>query len=86
LSLPGPLDLYKDLAVAQTGAQSDPNASEADVARNMRRRIAALLCIPGMAGALSLWAWSGWNLAVAIAAFGLLLVILWLYAERPARE
>jgi hypothetical protein len=80
------LDIYKDLAVAQAGANLDPNASDATVARGMRRRIAALVFTPGMAGALALTAWAHWNIAVAIASFGLLFAILWYYSERGLRR
>ena len=76
------LDVYKDLALAQAGAKLDSNASDAAVARSMRRRIAALVFTPGMAGALALTAWAHWNIAVAIASFGLLFAILWYYSER----
>jgi len=83
---PPPLDLYKDLAVAQAGAKLDANASDATVARSFRRRIAALVCTPGMAGALALTAWADWNIAVGIASFGLLFGILWFYSERGLRR
>ncbi len=43
-----------------------------------------MVCSPGMVGALSLTAWSGWNVAVGVASFAFLFAILWLYAERPA--
>ena len=72
MGFPDPLDLHKDLAVAQAGAMLEPNASEATEARSTRRRIAALVCTPGMAGALALTAWAQWNIAVGIASFGLL--------------
>ena len=85
MGAPSPLDLYQDLAVAQAGAQLDPNASEEAVARNMRSRIAAVLSIPGMAAAAALAAWSDQHLAVGVAAFALLFAALWIYAERPHR-
>ena len=83
--MPSPplLDAYVDLAFAQAGAGMRPDASDAERARSIRRRIAALLCSPGMVGALYLTAWSRWNVAVAIASFGFLFGILWLYSERP---
>jgi hypothetical protein len=83
---PPPLDLYNDLAVAQAGAKLDTNASDATVARSMRRRIAAMVFTPGMAGALALTAWAHWNIAVGIASFGLAFAILWLYSERGLRK
>jgi hypothetical protein len=85
MGAPSPLDLYQDLALAQTGGQLDPNASEDAVASNLRRRLAALLSIPGMAGAAALAAWSSWHVVVGIAAFVFLFAILWLYAARPKR-
>jgi hypothetical protein len=82
---PSPLDVYQDLAVAQMGGQLDPSASEGAAARNMRRRIAAVLSIPGMAAAAALAAWSAWHVVVGIAAFAFLFAVLWLYAERSSR-
>jgi hypothetical protein len=81
----GQLDLFKDLAVAQVGAQADPNRSEADEARSMRERIAAIVCIPGMAGAMALTSWTQWNVAVGIGSFALLFATLWLYCDRGER-
>jgi len=80
------LDIYKDLAVAQAGAKLDANASDATVARNLRRRVAAMVCTPGMAGALAVTAWAHWNVAVGVASFGLLFAMLWYYSERGLRK
>jgi len=52
----------------------------------MRRRVAAMVCTPGMAGALAVTAWAHWNVAVGIASFGLLFAILWYYSERGLRK
>ncbi len=79
-------DLYKDLAVAQSssGPPDDPTRADEVEALTLRRRLAAIMWIPGAAAALALGGWSG-SLVVGIAAFVVLLVGLWLFAERGDR-
>ena len=69
-------DLMKDLALAR--GNSDPDA------RAMRRRIAIMVYPLG--GGAVLWL-AGWvqSVVVGLAGFGLLLVALWLFAERGDR-
>jgi hypothetical protein len=76
-------DLAGDLAVAQAQPATpiDPALADATEARTLRRRIAALLWIPGGAGVLYLGGWTRSGI-VGVAGFVLLLVGLWLYAER----
>jgi hypothetical protein len=73
-------DLMKDLALARgaSGDGIDPDA------RAMRRRIAIIVWLPG-AGIV---AWlAGWAQSVALGVAGLavLLISLWLFAERGDR-
>lgn len=70
-------DLAKDLAVARSGAGPD---GEAD-ARLMRRRIAGIAWAPGAILVVFLAAWSrSW--LIGIAGILLLLIGLWVFAER----
>jgi uncharacterized protein (DUF58 family) len=73
-------DLMKDLALARgsSGDGIDPDA------RAMRRRIAIIVWLPG-AGILT-WL-AGWaqSVAVGVAGLALLLISLWLFAERGDR-
>jgi hypothetical protein len=79
-------DLYKDLAVAQSSPGPPDDSTKADEveARTLRRRLAAILWVPGAFGALALGGWSG-SAIVGIAAFAALIACLWLFAERGDR-
>jgi hypothetical protein len=80
------VDLVKDLAVAQAGPGTDPDPvkAEANEARTFRRRIAGLMWIPGAMAVLFLAGWAN-SAPVGVAGFLLLLVGLWLFAERGDR-
>jgi hypothetical protein len=80
------IDLVKDLAVAQAGPGTDPDPVKAEAmeARVFRRRIAGLLWIPNLAAIVFLAGWAN-SAAAGIAAVVLLLVGLWLFAERGDR-
>jgi hypothetical protein len=56
-----------------------PKAGEVE-ARTLRRRLAAIMWVPGAAGALALGGWSG-SVIVGVAAFVVLVAGLWLFAE-----
>ena len=75
-----------DYAVAQAspGTDPDPVKAEAMEARVFRRRIAGLMWIPGAVGVLFLAGWAN-SAALGVAGFVLLLVGLWLFAERGDR-
>jgi ABC-type nickel/cobalt efflux system permease component RcnA len=69
-------DLAKDLAVARSG-----ESTEADDPRVLRRRIAGIAWAPGAILVVLLAAWSkSW--LIGIAGIALLLIGLWLFAER----
>jgi hypothetical protein len=80
------LDLVKDLAVAQAGPGTDPDPDKAEAmeARTFRRRLAGLMWIPGIVGILFLAGWAN-SAVLGVAGFVLLLVGLWLFAERGDR-
>jgi len=73
-------DLAKDLAVARSGegldADSDP--------RVMRRRIAGIAWAPGALLVVLLGGWAG-SWVIGIAGIIVLLIGLWLFAERADR-
>jgi hypothetical protein len=70
-------DLAKDLAVARSGEGPDGGADD----RLLRRRIAGIAWAPGAILVVFLAAWSrSW--LVGIAGIVLLLIGLWLFAER----
>lgn len=79
-------DLVKDLAVAQAGPGTDPDPikAEANEARTFRRRLAGLMWIPGLIGVMFLAGWAN-SAPIGVAGFVLLLVGLWLFAERGDR-
>jgi hypothetical protein len=79
-------DLYKDLAVAQSspGPPDDPTKADEVEARTLRRRLAALIWVPGAVGILFLAGWAN-SALLGVACFVLLLVGLWLFAERGDR-
>ena len=79
-------DLVKDLAVAQAGPGTDPDPVKAEAleARTFRRRLAGLMWIPGIVGILFLAGWAN-SAILGVAGFVLLLVGLWLFAERGDR-
>ena len=80
------LDLYKDLAVAQSspGTPDDPTKIEEVEARTTRRRLASIIWAPMSMVALLIGGWSG-SWPVGVAAFAVLLGGLWLFAERGDR-
>ena len=79
-------DLVKDLAVAQAGPGTDPDPVKAEAleARTFRRRLAGLMWIPGIVGILFLAGWAN-SAVLGVAGFVVLLVGLWLFAERGDR-
>jgi hypothetical protein len=80
------VDLVKDLAVAQAGPGTDPDAAKAEAIedRTLRRRIAGLAWIPGAMSVLFLAGWAN-SVIVGVAGFVILFVALWQYAERGDR-
>jgi hypothetical protein len=80
------VDLVKDLAVAQAGPGTDPDPDKAEAmeARTFRRRLAGLMWIPGIVGVLFLAGWAN-SAVLGVAGFVLLLVGLWMFAERGDR-
>lgn len=70
-------DLAKDLAVARSGEGADADADP----RFLRRRIAGIAWAPGAILIVFLAAWSG-SWLIGIAGIALLLIGLWLFAER----
>jgi hypothetical protein len=76
-------DLAQDLAVARGGGPVKTDPMDVLEARTLRRRLAALAWIPGAGGVLFLAGWThSW--IVGLGGFAVLLVALWLFAERPA--
>jgi hypothetical protein len=69
-------DLAKDLAVARSGEGAD-----ADDPRVLRRRIAGIAWAPGAILVVLLAAWSS-SWLIGVAGIALLLIGLWLFAER----
>jgi hypothetical protein len=80
------VDLVKDLAVAQAGPGTDPDPvkAEANEARTFRRRLAGLMWIPGAMAVLFLAGWAN-SAVLGVAGFVVVLVGLWLFAERSDR-
>ena len=80
------IEAVKDLAVAQAspGTDPDPVKAEAMEARTFRRRIAGLLWIPSAMGNLFLAGWAN-SALLGVAGFVVVLVGLWLFAERGDR-
>jgi hypothetical protein len=70
-------DLAKDLAVARSGEGADSDSEP----RILRRRIAGIAWAPGAILVVFLAAWSS-SWLIGVAGIALLLVGLWLYAER----
>jgi hypothetical protein len=85
MTIPTP-DLYKELAIANAHGRpdADPEAEEIFQARSLRRRLAGLVWIPGTAVVLVVAGWTGSGV-LAVLGLILLVVALWLYAERPKR-
>jgi hypothetical protein len=79
-------DAYKGLAIAQAGPATDPDPvrAEAMEARVFRRRVAGLLWIPCGTAVLFLAGWAN-NAELGAAGFVVVLVGLWLFAERGDR-
>jgi hypothetical protein len=59
--------------------------SPEEEALSSRRRIAALTTTLGFFAALALSSWSRWNVAVTVLSFVGIVVVPWVWAERPAR-
>jgi hypothetical protein len=80
------IEAVKALAVAQAGPGTDPDPVKAEAmeARVFRRRVAGLMWIPGAVAILYLAGWAN-SAALGAAGFVLLLVGLWLFAERGER-
>jgi hypothetical protein len=80
------VDVVKDLAVAQAGPGTDPDPVRAEAleARVFRRRVAGFLWIPSLAGIVFLASWAN-SAAAGVFAVVLVLVGLWLFAERGDR-
>jgi len=80
------VDLVRDLAVAQAGPGTDPDPDKAEAmeARTFRRRVAGLMWVPGIVAILFLAGWAN-SAVLGVAGFVLLLVGLWLFAERGDR-
>jgi len=64
---------------------SPDDQSPEQEALSLRRRVAALTTTLGLFGALALASWSRWNIAVTLLAFAGIVVLPWVWAERPAR-
>ncbi len=79
-------DLYKDLAVAQSspGPPDDPTKADEVEARTLRRRLAAIMWVPGAGAVLFLAGWAN-SAILGVACFVVLLTGLWLFAERGDR-
>jgi len=74
-------DLAGDLAIARGGGPVKTDPMDRPDSRSLRRRVAALLWIPGAAAALAVGSGTGvWWLIVP--AFLVLLAGLWLFSER----
>jgi hypothetical protein len=74
------LDLAGDLAVARGGGNVKTDPMELVEGRTLRRRIAALISIPGGAVMLALGGWtSSW--VVGLVGFAVLILALWLFAD-----
>jgi len=77
-------DLAGDLAIARGGGPVKTDPVDLVDSKSLRRRISALLWIPGAALAIAVGSGTGvWLLTVP--AFGALFVGLWLFAERGDR-
>jgi hypothetical protein len=77
-------DLAGDLAVARGGGRIRTDPMELVEGRVLRRRIAALLWIPGAAGVVGLASWAG-TWIVGVVGIVVLVVLLWLFAEYSDR-
>jgi hypothetical protein len=73
-------DLAKDLAVARSGEAADADSDP----RIMRRRIAGIAWAPGAIVVVLLAAWSH-NWLIGVSGIALLLIGLWLFAERASQ-
>jgi len=77
-------DLAGDLAIARGGGPVKTDPMDLVDSKSLRRRISALLWIPGAALAIAVGSGTGvWLLTVPT--FGALFVGLWLFAERGDR-
>ena len=73
-------DLAGDLAIARGGGPVKTDPMDLVDSKSLRRRISALLWIPGAALAIAVGSGTGvWLLTIP--AFGVLFVGLWLFAE-----
>ena len=76
-------EVAQGLAVARGGGPVKTDSMELIDDRTLRRRLAALAWIPGAGGMLALARWTeSW--IVGVVGFSVLLVVLWVFAERPA--
>ncbi len=77
-------DLAGDLAIARGGGPVKTDPMDRPDPRSLRRRVAALLWIPGAAIAIAVGSGTGvWLLSIP--AFLVLFAGLWLFAERGDR-
>jgi len=73
-------DLAGDLAIARGGGPVKTDPMDRPDSRSLRRRVAALLWIPGAAAAIAVGSGTGvWWLSIP--AFVVLFASLWLFAE-----
>jgi hypothetical protein len=73
-------DLAGDLAIARGGGPVKTDPMDRPDPRSLRRRVAALLWIPGAFGAIAVGSGTGWW-PLGGAAFIVLIAGLWLFAE-----
>jgi hypothetical protein len=62
---------------------SNPLVTEGTDERDLRRRVAVFLWLPGLGIVLLLASWLSWNAAQAIVALVVMTALLWLFADRP---
>ena len=72
----GPLDAYKDLAVAQAGSTRDGDSDP----RIFRRRLAGLIAAPSGLLAIAVAAWSG-SIVLGILILIVVVAVLWVSSE-----
>ena len=77
-------DLAGDLAVARGGGPVATDPMVRVEGRSLRRRLAALLWIPGATGCAIIWSVTG-SPVIGVATFAVLIAALWLFSERGER-
>ena len=77
-------DLASDLAVARGGGPVKTDPMDLIEGRVLRRRIAALVWIPGTVAVLALGSWTS-SVVAGLAGFAVLIAGLWLFTERWER-